>query len=79
MQNNNQAKTEKTKRTEAFLCPFCGAPYKELIPAGVVKVTVTIAYTFSKLKMKNYICVLNVTKIERKQQERKQFLCSQHP
>ncbi|MEM3699519.1 MAG: hypothetical protein QXL57_01445 [Candidatus Bathyarchaeia archaeon] len=35
MQNNNQAKTEKT---EAFLCPFCGAPYKELIPAGVVQV-----------------------------------------
>jgi len=43
MQNNNQAKTEKTKKTEAFLCPFCGAPYKELIPAGVaVKVTVTM-------------------------------------
>jgi len=35
MQDNNQAKTEKT---ETFLCPFCGAPYKELIPAGVVQV-----------------------------------------
>ncbi len=23
---------------EAFLCPFCGAPYRELIPAGTVQV-----------------------------------------
>jgi len=26
------------KEEEAFLCPFCGAPYRELIPAGVVQV-----------------------------------------
>jgi DNA-directed RNA polymerase subunit RPC12/RpoP len=26
------------KKEEAFLCPFCGAPYRELIPAGVVQV-----------------------------------------
>jgi len=25
-------------KEEAFLCPFCGAPYRELIPAGVVQV-----------------------------------------
>ena len=26
------------KREKAFLCPFCGGPYRELIPAGVVQV-----------------------------------------
>jgi len=26
------------KKEEAFLCPFCGAPYRELIPAGTVQV-----------------------------------------
>ncbi|MEM3697801.1 MAG: hypothetical protein QXQ94_09945, partial [Candidatus Bathyarchaeia archaeon] len=41
MQNNNQSKTKKSETTEAFLCPFCGAPYKELIPAGVVQVKCT--------------------------------------
>lgn len=25
-------------KEEAFLCPFCGAPYRTLIPAGVVQV-----------------------------------------
>jgi len=28
----------KTEREEAFLCPFCGAPYRELIPADTVQV-----------------------------------------
>lgn len=27
-----------TEKAEAFLCPFCGAPFKELIPSGVVQV-----------------------------------------
>lgn len=26
------------EKHEAFLCPFCGAPYRELIPAGTVQV-----------------------------------------
>jgi ribosomal protein L40E len=26
------------EKAEVFLCPFCGAPYKELIPSGVVQV-----------------------------------------
>ena len=26
------------EKPEAFLCPFCGAPYRELIPAGIVQV-----------------------------------------
>lgn len=26
------------EKEEAFLCPFCGAPYRELIPAGTVQV-----------------------------------------
>ena len=25
-------------KEEAFVCPFCGAPYRELIPTGVVQV-----------------------------------------
>jgi DNA-directed RNA polymerase subunit RPC12/RpoP len=28
----------KTGKEEAFLCPFCGAPYRELIPADTVQV-----------------------------------------
>jgi len=29
---------------EAFLCPFCGAPYSELVPAGTVQVKVKCRY-----------------------------------